>query len=90
MIALWTASMYLYRNGRQYWLTAVPATFMSAVSVTYFFIAPECLHLSAVIAYPVGIVAAIVFLGIFIYNTRKPAVTGKKEDNGHHQKLHTA
>lgn len=66
MIALWTASMYLFLNKKNYWLTAIPATFMSAVSVTYFFYAPECLHLSTTIAYPVGIVAAIVFLGIFL------------------------
>ena len=90
MIALWTASMYLFKNGRVYLLTVVPATFMSAVSVTYFFIAPECLHLSAVIAYPVGIIAAVAFLGLFIYATKKTQVTEKKEDDGHHHKLHTA
>lgn len=66
MIALWTASMYLYKNGKCFWLTAIPATFMSAVSVTYFFYAPECLHLSTAIAYPVGLIAAAVFLGIFL------------------------
>lgn len=66
MIALWTASMYLYKNGKNYWLTTIPATFMSAVSVTYFFCAPECLNLSTAIAYPVGIVAAVVFLGVFL------------------------
>ena len=71
MIVLWTASMYLYREKKNYWITAVPATFMSAVSVTYFFSAPECLHLSTSIAYPVGIVFAIVFLGIFLRATRK-------------------
>ena len=80
MIVLWTASMYLYKNGRLYLLTVVPATFMSAVSVTYFFIAPECLHLSAVIAYPVGIIAALAFLGIFIYTTRKTGHTEIKDD----------
>ena len=42
MIVLWTASMYLYKAKKNYWLTAVPATFMSAVSMTYFFCAKEC------------------------------------------------
>ena len=41
MIVLWTASMYLYKEKKNYWLTAVPATFMSAVSMTYFFYAGE-------------------------------------------------
>ena len=71
MIALWTASMYLYKNAKNYWFTAVPATFMSAVSVTYFFCAPECLHLSTKIAYPIGIIAAAAFLGLFIRATLK-------------------
>lgn len=74
MIALWTASMYLAKNGKLYWITAIPATFMSAVSVTYFFCAPECLGhfgISYPIAYPVGLIAAIVFLGIFLYAVSK-------------------
>ncbi len=38
MIVLWTASMFLYRNRKNYWITAVPATFMSAVCMTYFLV----------------------------------------------------
>ena len=71
MIVLWAASMFLFKEKKNYWITAVPATFMSAVSMTYFFCAPECLHLSTSIAYPVGIILAAVFLGIFLYVTRK-------------------
>ena len=48
------------------------ATFMSAVSMTYFFCADECLGLSTTIAYPIGIILAVVFLGIFIHATKKP------------------
>ena len=72
MIVLWTASMYLYKAKKNYWLTAVPATFMSAVSMTYFFCAEECLGLSTKVAYPVGIILAAAFLGIFIHATKKP------------------
>ncbi|MCD8196353.1 MAG: carbon starvation protein A [Lachnospiraceae bacterium] len=73
MIVLWTASMYLFREKKNYWLTAVPATFMSAVSMTYFFYAGECLNLGTTIAYPAGIILAVVFLAIFIRATKKPA-----------------
>ena len=45
MIALWAASVYLAQNKKNYWLTAVPATFMTGVSLTYFFAAPECMGL---------------------------------------------
>ena len=71
MIVLWTASMYLFKEKKNYWITAVPATFMSAVSMTYFFYAKECLNLGTAVAYPVGIVLAILFLGIFIHATKK-------------------
>ena len=71
MIVLWAASMFLFKEKKNYWITAVPATFMSAVSATYFISAPECLHLSTAIAYPVGLVLAALFLGIFIYATKK-------------------
>lgn len=43
MIVLWAASMYLFQQKKNYWITAVPATFMSAVSCTYFLLGSECL-----------------------------------------------
>ena len=45
---------------------------MSAVSVTYFTCAEECLGLSTAVAYPAGIIFAVLFLGIFIHATKKP------------------
>lgn len=74
MIVLWTASMFLFMEKKNYWITAVPATFMSAVSITYFVAAGECLNLGTAIAYPVGIIAAIAFLGFFLFviKTRNP------------------
>ena len=77
MIVLWTASMYLFKEKKNYWITAVPATFMSAVSMTYFFAAGECLNLSTSIAYPAGIVLAAVFLGIFLAATKKQPKAAK-------------
>ena len=71
MIVLWTASMYLLKAKKNYWITAVPATFMSAVSMTYFVAAGECLNLGTAIAYPVGIICAIVFLAVFVMKTKK-------------------
>ena len=76
MIVLWTASMYLFKEKKNYWMTAVPATFMSAVSMTYFLYAPECLGLGISVAYPGGIILAAVFLGLFIAATKR---AGKSE-----------
>jgi len=72
MIVLWAGSMYLSQEKKNYWITAVPATFMSAVSMTYFTMAPECLGMipalanNTKVAYPVGIICAIAFLAIFL------------------------
>lgn len=77
MIVLWTASMFLYKNRKNYWLTTVPATFMSAVSATYFFEAPECLGRIGIplgVAYILGIAVALLFLTLFIVNTKKQDV----------------
>lgn len=74
MIVLWTASMYLFKAKKNHWITTVPATFMSAVSMTYFFCAKECLGafgLTTAVAYPAGIILAALFLGIFLYATKK-------------------
>ena len=66
MIALWVATAYLVRRGKQplcSLITAIPAAFMSAVSTTYILTAQEGFRLSTRIAYPVGIaVAAGLFL----------------------------
>ena len=87
MIVLWAASMYLFKEKKNYWITAVPATFMSAVSCTYFVLAPECLGgllnsktaegatiYNTAVAYPVGIVFAAAMLALFIHATKKAGV----------------
>lgn len=89
MIVLWAASMYLFYDKKNYWITAVPATFMSAVSATYFVLAPECLGklvntydaegkllaYNTLVAYPIGIIVAVLFLGIFLYSIKKRNVS---------------
>lgn len=71
MIVLWAASMYLYMEKKNYWITALPATFMSAVSVTYFVAAKECMNWGMEYAYPIGIIAAFGFLCFFLYVIKK-------------------
>lgn len=75
MIVLWASSMYLLLQRKNYWITVVPATFMSAVSATYFCMAPECLGLvvkmPTFVAYSIGIVFAIVALYLFMRSAKK-------------------
>ncbi|MBQ4377803.1 MAG: carbon starvation protein A [Treponema sp.] len=98
MIVLWAGAVYLatnYENKNRAWIAAVPATFMSAVSITYLMYAPECFNLGAkgetglTVSYAVGIVAAVAFLAIFLFTAyrnpeaslerQKAIVIGRKE-----------
>jgi len=67
-IVLWTITAYLIKNGKNYWITLVPAVFMTAVVSSYLLIAPEGFHLSCSIAYLGGfIIAATTTLWFLIY-----------------------
>ena len=70
LISLWMATAYLRKNAKKKCfslITALPASFMSAVSSTYILMADEGFRISAKIAYPVG---AILAIGLFIASSR--------------------
>ena len=60
MIVLWAESVYLLQNKKNYFITLIPAIFMSAVTSTYFILAPECLGKLG-IPYPVGVGIGLAF-----------------------------
>lgn len=82
MIALWAAAVYLAQQHKNFWICAVPASFMSAVSLTYFTAAPECLGIlwkalgmEMAVYYPiavvVGVVAAVGLMALYLKKTAK-------------------
>ena len=74
MISLWVATAYLLKtHGRKRasLLTALPATFMSAVSMTYILMAQEGFRLPAGIAYPAGVVFAAALFALYVILGRK-------------------
>ena len=74
MIALWVATAYLLKEGKGRFtslITALPATFMSAVSLTYILMAKEGFRLSASVAYPVGIVFALALFAWYLAKSRR-------------------
>jgi carbon starvation protein CstA len=70
-IVLWGAGAYLAKNAKFHWIATIPATFMTAVCVTYILIAPEGFKLSTAIAYPAGIIAAFAAFAAFMAFTMK-------------------
>jgi carbon starvation protein CstA len=74
MISLWVASAYLLKENRSRLgslITALPAAFMSAVSLTYILMAGEGFGLSASVACPAGIVFAIALFVAYAVMLRK-------------------
>ncbi len=69
MIALWVSTAYLLKtkeNKMASLITAIPASFMTAVSITYIIMADEGFGLGSSIAYPVGVTAAVLAFVIYV------------------------
>ena len=80
MISLWVASAYLIKTNKTKivsLITALPASFMSAVSLTYILMADEGFHLKSTIAYPAGITFAIVLFLIYYVQLNKQKYQGE-------------
>ena len=70
MITLWGATAYLLKMGKYKYgslITAIPATFMSAVTFTYILLAKEGLKLPILPSYLIGLCIAIIMLGVYLY-----------------------
>ncbi|MBN2639400.1 MAG: carbon starvation protein A [Bacteroidales bacterium] len=71
MIVLWTITVYLVRERKFYWITLIPAVFMTAVTTTYLLLAPEGFSFSKEISYSFGILFSVItLLGFFVYRNR--------------------
>jgi len=67
VFTLWTITVYLVRNQKCYWLTLIPALFMTTVCSTYFFVSKQMLGLGndGYIYGIVCLIAAIVWFAIW-------------------------
>jgi carbon starvation protein CstA len=73
MISLWTSAAYLMKesdNKYKSLIAAIPAAFMSAVSLTYILMAKEGFRLSASGCYPAGILFAVALFTVYIVKRR--------------------
>ena len=66
VFTLWAVTVYLVREGKCYWVTLLPALFMTAVCSTYVCIAQECLALSPCLSYSVGAFAVLLSVVCFV------------------------
>ena len=73
MIVLWMGSVYLLKNKANHWISLLPATFMSYVSMAYILQAKEGFRLPAMFSNIVGVIFAVVLFVFFIVKTKKTA-----------------
>ena len=60
VFTLWAMTVWLARQGKNYFITLIPAMFMMCVCTSYICVAPEGLTLPVSISYAVGIAAVLV------------------------------
>ena len=68
VFTLWTVTVYLVRNKKCFWITLIPALFMTTVCTTFFFLSKQMLGLPEAVAYPMGIaclIAACVWFAVW-------------------------
>ncbi|MGP1993271.1 carbon starvation CstA family protein [Zobellia laminariae] len=66
-VVLWTITAYLIYENKLYWVTLIPAIFMTMVCSTYILIAPEGFELENNVAYIGGAILTILISLLFWY-----------------------
>jgi len=69
MIALWVSAAYLLKKGKYRFgslLTAFPAAFMTAVSITYILMASEGFRLDQTVSYIAGAASAVLAFSVYL------------------------
>ena len=75
VFTLWAITVYLVRAKKQYFLTLIPAFFMTCVCTTYICIAPEGFGMSHPVAYGMGMASVVIALAWFIVWKNKQTKT---------------
>ena len=68
VFTLWTVTVYLVRQKKAYWITLIPALFMTSVCSTFLFVSKQMLHLPGNVGYILGgvcLLVAIVWFSIW-------------------------
>ena len=75
VFTLWAITVYLVQEKKFYWITLIPALFMTCVSTTYICMAPEGFGLSPLTGYSIGataVIVAIVWFATWMRRRKNP------------------
>ncbi len=70
-VILWSITVYLFQKRKAYWITLIPALFMTSVVSTYIMLAPEGFALPQTISYVIGLSVTALFLIVFLIYKRR-------------------
>jgi carbon starvation protein CstA len=70
-IVLWTITVYLVKYRKNFWITLLPAVFMTSVVSVYILLAPEGLNLSGELSYPIGLLITLIAIITFMLFFKK-------------------
>ena len=71
VFTLWTLTVYLVREKKNFWVTLIPALFMTTVCSTFFFVSKQALGLSLELGYTLGGICFLIAVIYFTYWYRK-------------------
>lgn len=74
VFTLWTITVYLVRNHKPYFITLIPALFMTCVCSTFFFVSKQAMSLPPCVGYPLGLIVlltAAVWFGVWLRKWKK-------------------
>jgi carbon starvation protein CstA len=70
-VVLWTITVYLATQKKNFWITLLPALFMTMVVTVYLMLAPEGLRLSKEVSYTAGAMITVASGAWFFFYNRK-------------------
>ena len=76
---LWTLTVYLVRNKKPFWITLIPALFMTTVCSTFLMVSKIAFNLPGQIGYPIGLACLVVAIVWFCVWYKKEKNLNKKD-----------
>ncbi len=75
-ITLWAVTVWMARKGKCYWISLLPAMFMTVVSVSYILVSPEGFSLPQGVGITVAVLVMLVFTTMFaVWNRKRNAAS---------------
>lgn len=71
VFTLWALTVYMVQAKKPYWVTLLPALFMTTVCSTYIFVAPEGAGLDAGISQLIGLAVTVAVFALFLFWKKK-------------------